>query len=97
MKRAWETARYGDDGTGWPEAELLSMAVAPEHRGEGVGHRLGTALLDEFSDRGIGQVKVVVGGGNEAAVGAYVKMGFVPAGTTEVHPGEMSQVLVWSA
>jgi ribosomal protein S18 acetylase RimI-like enzyme len=73
------------------------MAVEPTHRGEGLGHRLGVALLDEFSNRGVSAVKVVVGSANETAIRAYEKMQFIAAGTTQVHPGETSQVMVWSA
>ncbi len=97
LRRAWETARYGGEDVAWPDAELLSMAVAPAQRGRGVGHRLGTALLSDLAERGVDQVKVVVASVNLPAIRAYEKMGFVAAGTTEVHPGEVSKVLVWSA
>ena len=96
VRRAWETARYGGEGDEWPDAELLSMAVSPAYRGQGIGHDLGVALLGYLADLGSEQVKVVVGSANRPAIGAYQKMGFVGAGTTEVHPGETSQVLVWS-
>lgn len=94
--RAWQTARYGGGDAGWPAAELLAMAVTPSRQGQGIGRHLGSELLSEFAARGIDRVKVVVGDGNDGAVRAYEKMGFVAAGFTEVHPGERSQVLVWS-
>ena len=95
LRRAWETLRYTGGPAGVP-AELVSMAVAPEARGRGVGTRLGQELLAALRSRGARQVKVVVGATNAEALAAYRKMGFAPAGDVEVHAGEPSQVLVWS-
>ena len=96
LRRGWETARYGGE-VGSVPAELLSMAVDPPWRGKGIALRLGRSLLAELEARGVGDVKVVVGMRNEVAQRAYQRMGFVEAGTEEVHPGETSMVLVWSA
>jgi glycosyltransferase involved in cell wall biosynthesis/ribosomal protein S18 acetylase RimI-like enzyme len=91
-RRAWETLRY--EGTGGDvRAELLSMAVDGPYRGRGLGYRLGLELLETMGESG--PVKVVVGDANEVAIGAYRKMGFVDAGTIEVHAGERSKMLVW--
>ncbi|MDP8959694.1 MAG: GNAT family N-acetyltransferase [Actinomycetota bacterium] len=95
LRRAWETFRYQGGGVG-VEAELVSMAVAPQLRGQGVGNRLGVDLLRELGQRGNRSVKVVVGAENQAALRAYRKMGFGDVATLEVHAGEPSQVLVWS-
>lgn len=98
LRRAWETARYSHNHTSGAtaaKAELLSMAVAPTHRRQGLGRRLGEEFLHEMADRGAAPVRVVVGAENEAAAAAYRKMGFVDAGAMEVHPGERSLVLEW--
>ncbi|MGH9167447.1 MAG: GNAT family N-acetyltransferase [Acidimicrobiia bacterium] len=95
LRRAWETLRYPGAGLPVP-AELVSMAVAREARGRGVGTRLGRDLLAELRSRGTEQVKVVVGAANAQALAAYGRMGFSPAGELQVHTGEPSQVLVWS-
>jgi len=44
-----------------------------------------------------GAVRVVVGAANPVAIAAYQKMGFVDAGSIEVHAAETSRVLVWRA
>ncbi len=96
MRHAWETLRYpaGDDDV---PAELLALAVVPEARRQGLATALGGAMLSALAAKGVARVKVVVGDGNAAAVSAYERMGFVPAGHVEVHKGERSQVMAWSA
>jgi len=96
LRRGWETARYGG-GDEDVRAELLSMAVDTAWRGKGIALRLGRTFLAELAAREVDSVKVVVGMRNEVAQRAYQRMGFVEAGTEEVHPGETSMVLVWSA
>ncbi len=93
LRRAWETLRY-DGGDVGVKAELVSMAVVSDRRGRGIATELGRAFLAEMARNG--EVKVVVGAGNHAAISAYQKMGFEPAGTIEVHRGETSEVLVWT-
>lgn len=97
LRRAWETARYSDSQGDFADAELLSMAVDESARRRGIASRLGAAFLAAMADRGIGEVKVVVGASNDAAIAAYRKMGFSDGGVIEVHEGEPSQVLEWSA
>lgn len=96
LSRAWETFRYGGQSEG-VAAELISMAVVPQRRGEGLGIRLGERLLTELHARGLGRVRVVVGADNARAIAAYRRMGFEDAGTLEVHAGEPSLMLMWSA
>jgi glycosyltransferase involved in cell wall biosynthesis/ribosomal protein S18 acetylase RimI-like enzyme len=96
LRRAWETFRY-DDPVGGTPAELLSMAMVPEVRRRGIGESLGTELLGRLRQRGVSRVRVVVGEGNAGAIAAYEKMGFVVAGSVEVHRGERSVVLVWTS
>ena len=100
FRKAWETLRYSEEEGGagaGVEAELLSMAVDPPFRGQGLGHRLGVELLSEPVITEGGAVKVVVGAANPVAIAAYQKMGFVDAGSIEIHAAETSRVLVWSA
>jgi ribosomal protein S18 acetylase RimI-like enzyme len=94
IRRAWETYRYDGDHLDTP-AELLSMAVADPFRGRGTGKALGIAFLEAMTARGVDRVKVVVGADNEGALAAYRSMGFIAAGTIEVHAGEPSVAMIW--
>ena len=64
------------------EAELLLLAVTPDHQGRGVGR----LLLDEFVERargaGASRVHLEVRDGNPA-VEMYRRAGFAPAGRRE--------------
>jgi mycothiol synthase len=72
------------------------MAVDPERRGRGIGSRLGTAFLEDMRRRGLPSVRVVVGAENGPAIRAYERLGFLRKSTTQVHPGEPSEVMEWS-
>jgi ribosomal protein S18 acetylase RimI-like enzyme len=103
-RRVWESLTYTSNSNGAdgaeharPEAELLATAVIARMRGRGLGTRLGTDLLNGLKRKGADSVQVVVGADNERAIAAYRKMGFTPSGTTEVHEGELSAVMTWSA
>ena len=87
MKRVWESLRY----EGADHAALVAVA-----RGRGLGTRLGKQFLTELAQKGASEVTVVVGSDNAQAIAAYLKMGFVPSGTMEVHAGEESAVMSWS-
>jgi ribosomal protein S18 acetylase RimI-like enzyme len=98
---ALETWRYSMVGPPQravlPPAELVSMAVDPAYRGQGIGGRLVQACLAEFEARGITAAKVTVGSANRSALGLYQAAGFRPVGHVEVHRGQRSQVLAWQA
>lgn len=91
IRRVWESLRYGS-GEEEQAPELLSLAVAPDARGRGLGTELGEALLGRLDEP---LVRVVVGAGNSTAIRAYRRMGFVHGSTIEVHRGESSEVLEW--
>ena len=100
VPRVWrpalETLRYPSrSDPEWPAAELLAIAVSDDVRHRGVGRALTLALQDELRRRGVDRAKVVVGSGNQAAIGLYRSCGFQPAGSVEVHAGHRSEVLVW--
>lgn len=99
--QAWETLRYAGESsigrTGLPAAELLSLAVAPGQRGQGVGRALVAGFLAELRHRGVASARVTVASDNRAALRLYQAGGFRPAGRLEVHRGHPSEVLVWSA
>ncbi|HKY49574.1 MAG TPA: GNAT family N-acetyltransferase [Acidimicrobiia bacterium] len=96
LRRARETLDYGR-GNGAVSAELLSMAVDLPARGLGIGRRLGQEFLTRMERASITRVKVVVGAVNGAAIALYESLGFITQRKVEVHAGEASLEMVWSA
>jgi glycosyltransferase involved in cell wall biosynthesis/ribosomal protein S18 acetylase RimI-like enzyme len=98
-RRLLETVRYpadvGGDGR-LPEAELLSIAVAPAFRAGGTGRALADGVLAGLADRGVDDVKVVVGAANQPANRFYARVGFREAGQLTVHRGTASNVWIRS-
>jgi len=76
-----------------PSAELLSIVVAPESQGKGLGRQLLQKGLAECAKRGIEKVKVLVGADNKPANKLYLKCGFQVAGQIENH-GIISNIYV---
>lgn len=67
------TVMVGDDGhRGW----LYYLAVAPDHRGEGLGRALVEAAERWLAARGVPKVQLMVRAGNEAALGFYDRLGY---------------------
>lgn len=62
------------------EVELLSMWVAPEARGRGVGEALIDAVVAWASSQGARGVALDVREGNLAAIRLYTRMGFADVG-----------------
>jgi glycosyltransferase involved in cell wall biosynthesis/ribosomal protein S18 acetylase RimI-like enzyme len=99
-RRLLETVRYPAqeaNGNGrLPDAELLSIAVAPTHRAGGTGRALADGVLAGLAGRGVDDVKVVVGAANQGANRFYAKVGFTEAGRLTVHQGTPSNVWIRS-
>lgn len=58
------------------EAELLTLAVSPDHRRCGIGARLVRAFLDTARNRGATTAFLEVSAENEAAITLYAQAGF---------------------
>ncbi|HEX4907427.1 MAG TPA: GNAT family N-acetyltransferase, partial [Actinomycetes bacterium] len=98
-RRLLETVRYPAAGNGhgpMPDAELLSIAVAPGWRAGGTGRALADGVLDGLAGRGVDDIKVVVGAANQGANRFYAKVGFREAGRLTVHQGTPSNVWIRS-
>lgn len=97
LARIVEILRYGRGQpslVAFPEAELLSIAVAPEVRGSGVAESLYRRLVAHFEGQGVSAFKITVGDALAPAHRFYLRMGAVPAGKVEVHAGDASTVYV---
>lgn len=81
---------------GLPNAELLSLAVAPAHRRAGDAGQLFQALVNHFGERDVKDFRIVVGERLASAHCFYTKMGALAVGRIEVHGGEPSVVYVKS-
>jgi len=62
------------------EAEILTVAVAPEARGKGFSIPLLERHLDELSRRGVRVVHLEVEEGNDPALALYRRFGFTETG-----------------
>ncbi|WP_165942165.1 GNAT family N-acetyltransferase [Luteimonas arsenica] len=97
VRRILEIVRYSGDGglpEGLPDAELLSLAVAPEWRGKAVADGLYRRLVEDFRKRGVDAFRITVGEALAPAHRFYQRMGATVAGEVEVHGGETSKVYV---
>jgi ribosomal-protein-alanine acetyltransferase len=65
--------RAGNSGG---DADIQTVAVAPEHRGKGLGRLLVEALLSEARQRLASSVFLEVRADNDAARGLYTSLGF---------------------
>jgi ribosomal-protein-alanine N-acetyltransferase len=80
------------------EAELLTIAVAPEARGRGLGHRLMEAFEAEAARRGATRAFLEVAEDNDAALRLYRARGYGESGRRRGyyrrHPGPAADALV---
>lgn len=97
IRRILEVLRHGaasQRGAQLPDAELLSIAVAPPWRGRGISERLYRRLLAHFADRQAGGICIIVGDALETAHRFYRRMGAMAVAQTQVHGGVSSTVYV---
>ncbi|WP_394552943.1 ribosomal protein S18-alanine N-acetyltransferase [Agromyces sp. MMS24-JH15] len=62
------------------QGDIQTIAVAPDHRGSGLGRALMLALVDEARRRGANEVFLEVRADNPVARGLYASLGFVELG-----------------
>ncbi len=73
-------------------AWLISMWVAPEVRGRGVGEALVDAVVEWARAGGARRLLLDVGDHNRPAIALYARMGFEPNGTTGSLPAPRSHI-----
>lgn len=74
-------------------AYLISLWVAPNVRGMGVGVALIDAVVDWASAEGYGQLILNVGNDNAGAIALYTRKGFQPTGKTGHLPPPREHIL----
>ena len=78
------------------EADMMNLAVAPEHRRDGVGMRLVRALIDGLKGMDCHCLTLEVRVSNDPAIRLYEKMGFEQVGRRPnyyFHPKEDALIL----
>jgi RimJ/RimL family protein N-acetyltransferase len=73
------------------EAELISMWVAPESRGSGIGMELVSAVLAWADGHRAATVGLWVNSTNRSAISLYARAGFVPTGESDKLPSDPDQ------
>ena len=71
-----EIAGYAGASVSGPEADVMTIAVAPWAQGRGVGSQLLSALVEAVAERGAGQLVLEVRADNVAAQRLYARHGF---------------------
>ena len=84
-KVAGEVVGYAGAWIVADECHVTTVAVAPTHRRQGLGHRLMVELLERCRERGAACATLEVRAGNEAAIKMYEAMGFVSAGVRKAY------------
>lgn len=87
LKKGWDNIFYPSKmkKMNLPDAELLSIVVAPQGRGKGIAKQLVGAGFQECRKRGIDKFKVLVAVQNEMANKLYLKCGFELVGQIDNH------------
>jgi ribosomal protein S18 acetylase RimI-like enzyme len=95
IKKVFETLLYPSRirAMNLPDAELLSIVIAPESRKKGLATQLIQKSLTECTKRKIKQFKVLVGANNEPANKLYLMCGFELAGQIDNH-GILSNIYI---
>lgn len=78
-------------------AHITTLAVAPEHRRQGVGGRLLAWLLEAAVERGCEAATLEVRAGNHVARRLYARAGFVEAGARPAYYRQPTEdaVIMW--
>lgn len=93
LKRVAETLLYpvkSRPDLNVPRAEILNFCVSKTVQRKGVGRALFSALMADFSRRGIPACKIVTGATQQKAQQFYESVAAVRVGTIEVHQGAES-------
>ena len=76
------------------EADVQTIAVAPDHRGAGLGASLLSQVVTEAQQRNCSQIVLEVAADNEAALHLYERYGFEPLAKRSNYYGRGRDALV---
>lgn len=79
------------------DAHVMTIAVAPDRRGHGLGTRLLLGLVDAALRRAATSLTLEVRASNETAAALYRKFGFVPVGQRPSYYGTEDALVMWVA
>ena len=94
LRRARESSSYGRAERPYPDAELLSIALAPGWRGRGLGRALADQVVASLAALQAREIDVVVSADNLTANAFYRSLGFEHREQLSVHEGRVSNRLV---
>lgn len=77
------------------EAHVTNLLVDPERRGEGIGHRLMSELIQAAVAEGARHMTLEVRSDNEAARSLYASLGFAPVGIRPGYYGDDDALIMW--
>jgi [ribosomal protein S18]-alanine N-acetyltransferase len=80
-----------------PEADVQTVAVAPDAQGAGLGRRLVHALARHAVDRGATALHLEVRAGNAAALALYERLGFLVDGRRRDYYGRGEDAVLMTA
>jgi [ribosomal protein S18]-alanine N-acetyltransferase len=78
-----KTVGFAVSRIGADEAEILSIAIDPRHRGQGLSGKLLLTHLGHLAGRGVRTIFLEVEEGNQPALRLYRRVGFVVVGRRE--------------
>lgn len=95
IKKIFETLFYPKKESNLPEAELLTIAIKKEFKGQGVAGKILEIFILEMRKRNIKEFKVLVGSELNNAIKFYEKSGFKFMKETSVHNNEKSLIYIY--
>ncbi|TFG31694.1 GNAT family N-acetyltransferase [Candidatus Thorarchaeota archaeon] len=80
--------------------EMVQVVVGENHRGRGIAHQMMRKIAEHFSAGGIEIIQISTESGNEVAIKAYQKIGFIQIGLLKnglKHDSEYSDEVMMAA
>ena len=96
FKKIFETIFYVRKKEELPSAELLTIAVKKDFRGQGISKKMLEFFISEMNKRGVKEFKVLVGGNLKPAISFYEKNNFKFLKEIEVHGKEKSRIYIYN-